>query len=110
MEGTIINDTPISGNVEFYVGTDSSTAGTPNLLFEQALPERGTDGIINIDINETKIDYLLDADYFRVYITVNSVFNAQMKSTDNIIIKDIYLSGEGKIDIEDLRRRSGDEE
>jgi len=100
--GTIVNDTPISGSIEFYVGEDSSAVGTPNLLFELSLPERGSDGIINLNIDRTKLDYLLNANYYRIYVTVNSVLNAELKSTDNIIIKDIYLSGEAEIDIEDM--------
>ena len=100
--GTIINDTPISGSIGFFVGEDSSTAGTQNLLFELSLPVRGTDGNINLSIDKTKLDYLLDANYYRVYITVNSVLDAELKSTDHIIIKDIYLSGEARIDIEDM--------
>jgi len=100
--GTIINDTPISGSIEFYVGEDSSAAGTPNLLFELTLPVRGSEGIINLSVDRTKLDYLLDANYYRVYITVNSVLNAELNSTDHIIIKDIYLSGEAEIDIEEM--------
>jgi len=110
LEGTIINDTPIFGSIEFYVGEDSSAAGTPNLLFELALPERGTDGTINLSIDKTKLDYLFTANYYRVYITVNSVSNAEMKSTDHIIVRDIYLSGEARIDIEDMMEEDEDEE
>jgi len=100
--GTIVNDTPISGSIEFYVGEDSSAVGTPNLLFELNLPVRGNEGAINLSIDRTKLDYLLDANYYRVYVTVNSVVDAELNSTDNIIIEDIYLSGEAEIDIEEM--------
>jgi len=102
LEGTIINDTPISGSIEFYVGEDSSAVGTPNLLFELSLPVRGSEGAINLSIDKTRLDYLFTANYYRVYVTVNSVLDAELNSTDNIIIKDIYLSGEARIDIEDM--------
>ncbi len=110
LEGTIINDTPISGSIEFYVGQDSSAAGTPNLLFELTLPVRGSEGAIYLSIDRTKLDYLLDANYYRVYVTVNSVLDAELNSTDLIIIKDIYLSGEAKIDIEEMMEEDEDEE
>jgi len=108
--GTIINDTPISGSIGFFVGEDSSTAGTQNLLFELSLPVRGTDGNINLSIDKTKLDYLFDANYYRIYVTVNSVLDAELKSTDHIIIKDIYLSGEARIDIEEMMEEDEDEE
>ena len=109
LEGTIINDTPISGNIEFYVGEDSSAVGTPNLLFELSLPVRGSDGAINLGIDKTKLDYLIPANYYRVYVTVNSVLDAELNSTDHIIIKDIYLSGEARIDIEDMMEDEDEE-
>ncbi len=107
VEGTIINDSPISGTIDFYVGVNEFS--TNNLLFSINIPKRGNEGVINVSIDKQRLDYLIEANWSRVFVTVDSVSNAELKSTDRIIIKDVSISGTGKIDIEDLRRRADNE-
>ena len=106
IEGTIINESPISGTVDFYVGINENS--TNNLLFSTNLPKRGNNGVLNVSIDKQRLNYLIDANWSRVFITVDSISNAELNSADRIIIKDVSISGTGKIDIEDLRRRTND--
>jgi hypothetical protein len=97
LEGKIINETPVSGTIQFFVGFTEATAN--NLLFSLTLPKRGTEGQINLSIDKQKLDKLVTANYFRIYVSVDSVINGELKSTDHIIVKDVFLSGTGKIDL-----------
>ena len=100
MEGTIVNETPLSGSLELYVGV--SEISTTSKIFSISLPRRGSEGVIDINISKSDLDILADANYYRYYVTLDTVLNAQVKSTDYIIVKNIFLSGSGKIDLEDL--------
>lgn len=106
VEGKIINETPISGSVDFYVGVSENNIN--NLLFSVSLPERGSIGNINVSLNKQKLDYLVEANWYRIFVKVNSVEDVELKSTDCIIIKEVNISGEAKIDIEDLLEENGD--
>ncbi|MCK4965394.1 hypothetical protein KAS50_00100 [bacterium] len=100
MEGIIINETPLSGSLELYVG--ASEISTTSKIFSISLPGRGSEGVIDLNISKSDLDILADANYYRYYVTLDAVSDAQIKSTDYIIVKDIFLSGSGKIDLEDL--------
>lgn len=97
LEGKIINETPVSGTIKLFVGLTEATAN--DSLFSLTLPKRGTLGQINLSINKQKLDNLVTANYFRIYVSVDSVINGELKSTDHIIVKDVYLSGTGEIDL-----------
>lgn len=97
LEGKIINQTPVSGTIQLFVGLTEATAN--NLLFSLTLPKRGIEGQINLSIDKQKLNNLVSANYFRVYVSVDSVINGELKSTDHIIVKDVFLSGSGEIDL-----------
>lgn len=106
VEGKIINETSISGSVDFYVGVSENNIN--NLLFSVSLPERGSIENINVSLNRQKLDYLVEANWYRIFVTVSRVIGGELKSTDHIIIKEVNISGEAKIDIEDLLEENGD--
>ncbi len=99
LEGTIVNETPLSGKIDFYVGVTENNIN--NLLFTVDLPQGRTEGTINVSVDKQRLNYLINANWSKVVVTVNSVFDAEIRVTDHIIIKNVTLSGTGKIDTSD---------
>lgn len=109
IEGEIENNSPISGTLTLLVGEDSSQ--TNNVLLEVSIPEANIDanGDIQepgvslfdpVEIGQTELDFLQAANYIRIRVTLDSRPRAKFLSTNYIIIRNVFLTVQGIIDLE----------
>ena len=104
--GEIVNATPFSGTVVFAVGTD--TAHVTHILIDDVLLPATLDGsgkvsapvtyslTANLDLEKIKL--LTEANFYKFSVGLE-VNHGVVRNLDHIILRDVYISGLGKISL-----------
>ena len=101
--GKIINTTELTGSLVMRVGVTEAEAKNPQTpsLFSVDLPAQGIEGDLIFSLTSDQLDRLYKANYFVAEVTLDPVTNGDLKSTDIIILKNVKVTGDFEIDLED---------